>query len=132
MIDSGLAAIYQARSMKTSIACLVLAAGLLAHGTAHAQNPRLDLAPGDVRLVQVELVPGDPAKVVVHFSKAKLAELQKLILANYGKPIAFVSRGQVIVEPVVESELLNKRRIITLRFPDFDSAAKVAAQLAAE
>ena len=100
-------------------------------GTASAE-PAPDtfhVTKGDVSLVHVELAPDTPPKVVIYFSKPKLTEFRELILANHGKPVSIYSDGQLVVSPVIESELLNKRPMVTLRFNDVESATRVAALL---
>lgn len=114
--------------MNKGLICVALA--VIGMGAAWAQNPVLNLAPGDVERVQIELVPNDPSpKLIVYFSKQKLLELQDIILANYGQPVSFVTNGQVIVEPLIQSQLLYKKRTVTLQFPNVKAALKTAEML---
>jgi len=103
---------------------------LLGMGIAWAGNPVLTLRPGDVERVQIELVPDEPSpKLIVYFSKAKLLELQDIISKNYGQPVSFVTNGQVIVEPIIQSQLLYKKRTVTLQFPNVKAALATAEKL---
>ncbi len=115
--------------MRNFLPSLVVSLVVTGFCWAAPANPVLDISPGDVSLVQIELTPDAAPKVVVHFSNSKLLELEQIILANYGKPVSFVSNGKIVVEPLIQSQLLHKRRTVSLRFPDLKSASLAADQL---
>jgi hypothetical protein len=114
--------------MKHGLTCLVAALGLIGFCRAQSGPPAINLTEGDVSLVQIELAPKSLPKLVIYFSKRKLSEFQELILENYGQPVSIISHGRLVAKPVIESQLLYKRNMITLRFPDLDAAVE-AAQL---
>ncbi len=115
--------------MKQCLTYIIAVLGLIGYCRAQAAPPVFNLADGDVTLVQIELAPGNLPKVVIYFTKQKLWEFHELILENLGQPVSIVSNGHLVVKPVIESQLLYKRRMVTLRFPDLDAAVKVAELL---